>query len=298
MTRRLHALAAVTLAAAATGTVATTPATASTITVENAEELQHALETAQPGDRIELGADGDFSGAFVATADGTAEAPITLIGSSYDQLTNSGGTALRFDDASHWYVYNLEVTDAATGIAFEDSDNITAEAVRVWDVAGDGVYMDGSSSSNTLNVSVNASRRGATIDGDHNTLLMGGFKHIRQQMVVIGEEATGTDVGGYSSAVGATSAEAWMVVYGDGNHIGSNITVYEGGGNLVDGYRIHGCGNDVSGTDSDLNGAPGYAIHVTRQPACEEVGEPNVVYRSNIQQHAGSGLTNIEITRE
>lgn len=55
-----------------------------------------------------------------------------------------------------------------------------------------------------------------------------------------------------------------------------------------------GCGNVFRGNDSDLGGAPGYAINVTDQSNCS--ANPNVVFSNNTVRNAGKGLTNITVS--
>lgn len=92
--------------------------------------------------------------------------------------------------------------------------------------------------------------------------------------------------------------DSWVDVKGTGYTLTGNHGT--GGGALVDGYQVHqivsgaGCGNAFRGNDSDLGGAPGYAIDVTDQSGC--TADPNVVFASNIATGAGKGLTNIPVT--
>jgi hypothetical protein len=312
-------------------------AAARTIEVDNGAELQAALDTAQPGDTIEMIPGGDYDGAFVATAKGTAEQPITLTGNRESPLTNSGGGyGLHFLHASHWHLFGFEVSNARKGIVLDDSDHITIEAVEVSHVDEEGVVFRSSSTDNVLlSSSVHHTGRERPGHGeavaigspesewplygenngtgpdrsDRNQVLMNSFRpEITAEIVDIREGTSNAEVGGNSSNAdhisGENGADSWMEIKGNNNLISGNATSYPGGGPLVDGFQVHsvvegyGCGNVFRGNDSELGGAPGYAIHVTNQPACEAASAPNVVYRSNIQSHAGSGLTNIEITFE
>jgi hypothetical protein len=101
---------------------------ATTINVSTATHLSAALPAAKPGDTISL-ADGDYSGAFVATKPGTASSPITLTGSAkavlHDPLFNPGDTdcpsgqtgyGLWLQGASYWNVKGISVTDSKTPV--------------------------------------------------------------------------------------------------------------------------------------------------------------------------------------
>ena len=70
-----------------------------TIPVSSAGELAKALTSAKPGDTIRL-APGTYHGSFVATAKGTANAPITLTGTADSVLSNDSGYGLHLDGAA------------------------------------------------------------------------------------------------------------------------------------------------------------------------------------------------------
>jgi nitrous oxidase accessory protein NosD len=72
--------------------------------VSGAAGLQTALTSARPGQVIEL-ADGVYGGRFVASASGTAAAPIVLRGGRgavLDGGTASTGVTLQLKGANHW----------------------------------------------------------------------------------------------------------------------------------------------------------------------------------------------------
>ena len=110
----------------------------------------------------------------------------------------------------------------------------------------------------------------------------------------IKEGTTGGVLRGNSfSGVGATSADSWVDVKGNG----WTITGNRGVAAPQDGYQVHqildgwGLDNTFAANTSDV-GAAGYAINVTKNP------DRNHVACSNTATRAGKGLSNIDCTPE
>ncbi|WP_217709717.1 right-handed parallel beta-helix repeat-containing protein [Amycolatopsis sp. Hca4] len=135
---------------------------ATTISVATATQLSAALSAAKPGDTIVL-ADGDYSGAFVATKPGTASAPITLTGSAkavlHDPLFNPGDTdcpsgqtgyGLWLQGASYWNLKGFTVKDSKKGIVLDGAQHVTIDGVTVHDVGAEAVHFRKSSAYGTI----------------------------------------------------------------------------------------------------------------------------------------------------
>ena len=111
-----HKVVSITVATILCAGLFSTPAQAAT-RVSNSEELQRALDGAQPGQTIQVAA-GTYTGKFVARNNGNSGAPITLVGDHRDSVSlRTGGTAKGSGTAltieGDWWVVN--------GITFKDS---------------------------------------------------------------------------------------------------------------------------------------------------------------------------------
>ena len=120
------------LLGATTRAVPSDPSSPNPVAVGDAVEFASALAAAAPGDVITL-ADGEYHGAFVLDASGTAANPIVIRGSSRD------GTVLDGDDCaacnvlevygSFVHVENLSIRNAQRALRFQTS-NAEANVVR------------------------------------------------------------------------------------------------------------------------------------------------------------------------
>ena len=88
------------------------------VVVTTAEELQDALDGAEPGQVIGI-ADGFYDGQFVASTSGTADAPITVCGGP-DAVLDGGGTEkgyiFHLDGAQYWKVVGFTLTNGQKGL--------------------------------------------------------------------------------------------------------------------------------------------------------------------------------------
>jgi hypothetical protein len=121
--------------------------------VDTPEELAAALATAAPGDVIEL-ADGEyqFKHRLVASAAGTAEAPITLRGTrqAVIRTKNASGDYGLSITGDHWRIEGLTVAHATKGIVLDGSVGTVIDGVEVFDVGDEGVHFRACSSDGVL----------------------------------------------------------------------------------------------------------------------------------------------------
>ncbi|WP_368497091.1 hypothetical protein [Herbiconiux sp. A18JL235] len=126
------------------------------IVVSTADELVEALRDASAGDRIVL-ADGRFAGTFTASAQGTADDPITLCGSA-DAVLDGGSTdtgyTLHLDDASRWVVAGFTVTGGQKGVMLDGSSHNELRSLTVSGTGDEAVHFRSGSSDNVLADSV------------------------------------------------------------------------------------------------------------------------------------------------
>jgi hypothetical protein len=106
---------------------------------------------------------------------------------------------------------------------------------------------------------------------------------------------------------GANSADSWVDAKGNDYTFTGNFGFYipSPGSVFADGYQTHeqfglgyGCGNVFRGNASDLGGVGMWAVNVTDQVRCTELGKPNVVESSNVVWNTapGGGLTNVPVS--
>ena len=296
------------------------PAGSSTVSVSTAAQLKAALAAATPGETISL-AGGTYTGGFTAAADGTAQAPITLMGSrsailTTDSLTSGYGLHVTGD---YWVISGIAVTDSGKGIVLDHSQHTVISDVSVSSIGDEGVHFrDDSSYSSIVGSTVSdtglhdagfgegiyigsAVSNWATIMGSASTPDRSDDVLVRGN-TISDTSAEGVDVkegtadgevvsnsfdnAGYS---GANSGDSWVDVKGNGYLISGN----SGDGTLTDAFQVHqavaGWGDDnIFSSNTVLGGVPGYLVNV----ASAVTG--TVVYCQPTT--AGRGLSNIRCT--
>lgn len=120
--------------------------------VGTADELRDALADARPGTTIAL-TDGTYTGGFVATTSGTAEAPIALCGSAATVLdggTVDEGYTLHLDGASWWDVSGVTVTGGKKGVMLSAASDNMLRGITVHGTGDEAVHLRQGSSRNTV----------------------------------------------------------------------------------------------------------------------------------------------------
>jgi hypothetical protein len=240
------------------------------------------------------------------------------------------GYGLHLHGADYWKVTGLAVSDAAKGIVLDGSSHVLIDHVEVSNVDSEAIHLRGSSADNVIsNSSVHDTGRTQPQYGEAVYLgsaknhwddfgVDGGPDPSNRNQVIgnklgpnVAAEAIDIKEGTESGVVkgntfdghgisGQNAADSWIDVKGNGYQLTGNTGTYDGVGSLLDGYQVHqavdgwGCQNAFASNKSELGGADGYAINVTDQKKCDQ---PNVVYASNTVQNAGSGLTNIPVSK-
>jgi len=294
-----------------------TPADAATTTVTNASQLKSALKAAAPGATIRL-ADGTYTGKFVGAKNGTAAAPITLVGSRAAVLTTGSvgsGYALNLT-GDYWNLSGFTVAKAKKGVVLDgsvgsrltglDVGSIGEEAVHVRKNStgvvitnnsihhtgltaagyGEGIYV-GSAASNWASVMGSASTpdRSDRVVIQNNTIRATSAEGIDVKEGTTGGRITGNrfvDAG----LSGANYADSWVDVKGNGYTVTGN----SGSGARTDAFQVHvasvgwGSGNVFRGNGT-VSGVPGYEVNVQSTAAGTTV--------ACAASGAGRGLSNI-----
>jgi len=115
--------------------------------------LQRALDSANPGDVLQL-ADTTYEGAFVITRSGTSADPVTLCGTTASVLSgggaDAGATALRLAGAEHWLLRDFAVTASGTGIVLDGASDNELRELDVSDTGREGIRVRGGSARVTI----------------------------------------------------------------------------------------------------------------------------------------------------
>jgi hypothetical protein len=123
------------------------------IVVDDADTLRAALASSSPGTVIRL-ADGEyqFKPRLVASALGTADAPITLRGSRAAVLRtkNASGDYGLHVTGDHWRIEGITVAHATKGIVLDGSVGTVIDGVEVYDIGDEAVHFRTCSSDGVL----------------------------------------------------------------------------------------------------------------------------------------------------
>lgn len=292
-----------------------------TATVHDAGTLRTALENARPGDVIAL-APGTYDGEFVAQADGSEDAPITLCGNEDAVLDGGepdGGYTLHLDGASHWHLLGFRVTGGQKGVMLDDSHETVVEGLTVSDIGDEGIHLRTHSSHNTVvgnRVSHTGLRKpkfgegiyvgsaesnwedltgGEPDTSDGNLIEDNQIDRVTAEAVDIKEGTTGGILRNNSfdgsEMTDDDFADSWVDVKGNDWLIEGN----SGTASSADGYQTHeildgwGTGNVFRHNSADMEGG-GHGFSLT--PPLE-----NVVDCSNDVTNAKEGLANIACTK-
>lgn len=292
--------------------------------VRTSSELSSALSTARPGDVIEL-ADGTYSGRFVASAPGTATAPITLKGSRravLDGGSYSSGYALHLNGANHWRLTGFTVRGGQKGVVLDRSSSTVMSGLDVGSVGmeavhfrtassdnrlenslvhhtglyepgyGEGVYL-GSATSNWAKYGSN----GGPDRSDRNVVSGNQIYAITAENIDVKEGTTGGVISGNrfdgAGMTGDHFADSWIDVKGNGYRVTGNT----GTTSRLDGIQTHvqldGWGRNNVFSANVLNvGASGYGINIYRG----DTSTGNVVRCDNVAVGAAAGVANVKCT--
>lgn len=234
-----------------------------TTTVTGADDLSTALAAAAPGDVIRL-ADGTYEGNFVASAAGTANAPIFVCGGRGAVLdgggTSASGYVFHLDGAAHWRLVGFTVRNGQKGVM---ADATTASVVQDLAVTGTGdeaIHLRGNSTDNLVvgnEISDTGNRRDKFGEGvyigsavsnwctisdclpdrsDRNVIARNDISDTTAEAVDIKEGTTGgLLVDNTFDGAGATEADSWVDVKGTAWTIRGN----RGTNAPHDGFQTH-----------------------------------------------------------
>jgi hypothetical protein len=293
---------------------------AGAVEVGTAAELTAALAAAAPGRTIHL-ADGTYRGNFVATAQGSADQPVTLCGGRGAVLdggdVDGGGYTLHLDGAAHWRVLGLTLTGGQKGLMVDAGAGNLVEGLLVRSVGDEAIHLRTGSTDNVVRgntVRETGLRREKFGEGvyvgsaeSNWAKITDGQPDRSDRNLVEGNDIAGTtaesvDVkegtndgvvrGNRFDGGGMTDGDSWVDVKGNGWLIEGNV----GTASPEDGFQVHevvdGWGRDnvFRGNTAQVDG-PGYGINAAGP---REMRDSTVVACDNTAPGAASGLTNVD----
>jgi len=122
------------------------------VDVADANGLQQALDLAVPGQVVRL-ADGRYEGAFVASADAPADAPIQLCGGRGAILDGGeidGDYTLHLSGASYWIVSGFTVTGGQKGVMVDGGVGNRIESLLVTSMGDEAIHLRTNSTDNAV----------------------------------------------------------------------------------------------------------------------------------------------------
>jgi hypothetical protein len=286
-------------------------------TVRTASALRQALVSAVPGSVIVL-APGVYTGHFVASAVGTATAPITLCGPAsaiLDGGSTHSGYVLHLASASWWRVLGFTVRDGQKGVMTDHAQHNLIAGLTVSDIGDEAIHLRAFSSDNTVQANVvsdtghektkygegiyvgSANSNWCSITAckpdasDRNVIAQNTISDTSAENIDIKEGTTGGSiVDNTLSGVGmaASAATAWINVKGNSWTVSGN----HGSHSNKDGFQVHqvypGWGLDNTFTDNTAAvDGPGYGYYVQSK----KLG--TTVTCNNVETGAASGLSNL-----
>lgn len=286
-----------------------------TVKVATTAELSNALSNAAPGAVISL-ADGVYTGNFTAQIDGTADAPITMCGTTESILdggTTDDGYVLHLDGASYWTLQGFTVQNGQKGVMVDETSHAILRGLTVKNTGDEAIHLRKFSMDNLVignTISDTGQRKPKFGEGiyvgtaesnwcdvsncepdmsDRNTVSENTISGTTSESVDI-KEGTSDGVLSNNSFDGSSieAADSWVDVKGNNWIIDGNT----GENSPLDGFQTHeiidgwGTGNVFSNNTAAVRG-PGFGYSLT--PVRD-----NIVECSNKASQAAEGLSNEE----
>jgi len=122
------------------------------VRVRDADQLQGALDAAEPGDVIVL-EDGTYVGSFVASRPARSDAPIYLCGSPRAVLDGGGvrkGYVLHLKGVAHYRVVGFTVRNGQKGVMADGTESSVIQGLTVEEIGDEGIHLRAASSANAV----------------------------------------------------------------------------------------------------------------------------------------------------
>ncbi|MEO8261852.1 MAG: right-handed parallel beta-helix repeat-containing protein [Pseudolysinimonas sp.] len=284
------------------------------VVVSSAVQLHDALADAAPGDVIAL-APGRYVGQFVAAVSGTADALITLCGTSESVLDGGDpedGYVFHLDGVSYWHLLGFTVTNGQKGVMADGTVGSVIEGLTVFHIGDEAVHLRRTSTDNRVignTIFETGLRKPKFGEGvyigtaESNWCDISGCepdrsdRNLVEANTISGTTAEAIDIkegtrdgivrGNTFDGSAIVEADSWVDVKGNDWLIEGN----SGQNSPGDGFQTHevvdgwGTGNVFRGNSAEVNG-PGFGYSLTPPRA-------NSVACDNTASAAGEGLSNV-----
>jgi hypothetical protein len=304
---------------------------AQVINVNSAAQLQAALNTALPGQTIQI-QDGYYerSGGFYANAgiDGTEANPIIVIGSrnvvlSTNNLTS--GYAFSLKGNKYWIIKGFTVVNSKNGVVLDSCKYVTVDSIQAKKLGQDGIHLRTYTSYCTVkrcyidSTGLNDYSFGEGIyigsaysnwctytdcnpdTSNYNQILFNSFgSFVTAENIDVKEGTKGGLIKGNNfnglGLQGMNGGDSWIDMKGNYYTVENNT----GNHSILDGIQTHiqqpgGYGNYNTFSNNVLNvNGPGYGIRVQTSNA-NGTAAANVVCTNNQASGAVMGLTNVAV---
>jgi hypothetical protein len=292
---------------------------AQVVEVATAAELQRALDEATPGQLIRL-ADGRYEGNFVAAAQASADAPITLCGSRGAVLDGGevdGDYTLHLSGTTYWQVSGFTVTGGQKGVMVDAGVGNRIQELMVTSMGDEAVHLRTGSTDNVVagnTIRDTGLRRAKFGEGvyvgsaESNWCQISDCEPDRSDRnVVEGNDIAGTTAEAVDIKEGTTGgilrdntfdgadmveSDSWVDVKGNAWQVIGNT----GTAAPEDGFQVHevvdGWGQDnvFTGNTGTVDGG-GYGINIAGP---RTIRESTTVACDNRTEGSDSGLSNVE----
>lgn len=288
---------------------------AETVKITSADELESALEDAEPGAVLEL-EPGRYVGEFVTTRDGRTDAPITLCGTPDSVLDGGGidgGYVFHLDGATHWVLQGFGVENGQKGVMADGTTGSVIRGLIVSHIGDEGIHLRADSTDNQVlenTISDTGLRKPKFGEGiyigtaesnwcditacepdasDRNLVAGNDISETTSESVDIKEGTAGGILRGNTfDGSSINKADSWVDVKGNDWLIDGNV----GSNSPEDGFQTHeildgwGTGNIFQNNTARLTSAGlGFSLKPERD---------NVVTCDNTVSGPDSELTNVE----
>lgn len=255
-----------------------------TIHVSTTEELRDALKNAGAGNTILL-AGGEYEweqkgtggSLFMSSAEGTANAPVTI--KSADKSNPAVIKGKNFSDGiafyitgDYWNIEDIVFCDARKGIILDNSNHTTIKNVSVYNIGEEGIHIrDGSSDCRVIEANVHdcgllnqnygegiyigsaKSTSGYSLDCNDNIVqncIIG--PNVKAECVDIKEYTTGNIIENCTMyGGGMTATDSFIDIKGNETTVCNNIFYDDENINITDAVQVH-CQVDGWGLDNEI----------------------------------------------
>ena len=286
-----------------------------TVTVDNAEDLEDAIDGASPGDVIVM-APGIYEGTFVARPSGTADNRIMLCGaveSVLDGGDHEHGYVFHLDGAQYWHLLGFSVRNGQKGIMADTTVGSIIESVTVSQTGDEAIHLRKFSTDNLVvgnHISATGLRKPKFGEGvyigtaesnwcdisdckpdnsDRNVIEGNTISGTSSESIDVKEGTSdGTVRNNIFDGSAIVGADSWVDIKGNDWLIEGNI----GTDSPLDGFQTHeildgwGTRNVFRSNTANVNG-PGFGYSLTPE-------RENVVECNNAASAAEEGTSNVD----